>query len=75
MNIAVVFPGQGSQYVGMLAGYVDDWPVVLDTFKEASDVLGYDLWDVVSNGPEEKLIKLNLRNLPCWLQISPSCVL
>ncbi len=55
MNIAVVFPGQGSQYVGMLADYVADWPQVLDTFKEASDVLGYDLWDIVSNGPEEKL--------------------
>ena len=55
MNIAVLFPGQGSQSVGMLAGYTEDWPQVLDTFKEASDVLGYDLWDIVSNGPEEKL--------------------
>ena len=55
MNIAVLFPGQGSQSVGMLAGYTEDWPQVIDTFKEASDVLGYDLWDIVSNGPEEKL--------------------
>lgn len=55
MNIAVVFPGQGSQSVGMLAAYTEDWPQILDTFKEASDVLGYDLWDIVSNGPEEKL--------------------
>ena len=55
MNIAVVFPGQGSQSVGMLSGYTENWPQILDTFKEASDVLGYDLWDIVSNGPVEKL--------------------
>ncbi len=55
MNIAVLFPGQGSQSVGMLSAYTEDWPQVVDTFKEASDVLGYDLWDVVSNGPVEKL--------------------
>lgn len=55
MNIAVVFPGQGSQSVGMLAAYTEDWPQIIDTFKEASDILGYDLWDIVSNGPVEKL--------------------
>ena len=55
MNIAVIFPGQGSQSVGMLAAYTEDWPQIIDTFNEASDVLGYDLWDIVSNGPEEKL--------------------
>jgi [acyl-carrier-protein] S-malonyltransferase len=55
MNIAVVFPGQGSQSVGMLAEYADETPIVLDTFKEASEALGYDLWDIVSNGPIEKL--------------------
>ena len=55
MNIAVVFPGQGSQSVGMLAGYTEDWPQIIETFNEASDVLGYDLWNIVSNGPEEKL--------------------
>ena len=55
MNIAVVFPGQGSQSVGMLSEYTESWPQIIDTFKEASDVLGYDLWDIVSNGPIEKL--------------------
>ena len=54
-NIAVVFPGQGSQSVGMLQQYRDDWPQVEQTFGQASEVLGYDLWDIVSNGPEEKL--------------------
>lgn len=55
MNIAVVFPGQGSQSVGMLSEYTQDWPQIIDTFKEASEVLGYDLWEIVSNGPVEKL--------------------
>lgn len=55
MNISVVFPGQGSQSVGMLSDYTEDWPVVKQTFEQASNVLGYDLWDIVSNGPEEKL--------------------
>lgn len=55
MNIAVVFPGQGSQSVGMLSEYTENWPQIIETFKEASDVLGYDLWDIVSNGPVEKL--------------------
>ena len=54
-NIAVVFPGQGSQSVGMLQQYRDDWPEIEQTFGQASEVLGYDLWDVVSYGPEEKL--------------------
>lgn len=55
MNIAVVFPGQGSQSVGMLDAYATDWPIVTETFAQASDVLGYDLWEIVSQGPEEKL--------------------
>jgi len=55
MNIAVVFPGQGSQSIGMLSDYTENWPQIIDTFKEASDALGYDLWDIVSNGPVEKL--------------------
>jgi [acyl-carrier-protein] S-malonyltransferase len=55
MNIAVVFPGQGSQSIGMLDGYAVDWPVVSETFAQASAVLGYDLWEVVSKGPEERL--------------------
>lgn len=54
-NIAVVFPGQGSQSVGMLKDYAQEWSQVEDTFRQASEVLGYDLWDIVSNGPEDKL--------------------
>lgn len=54
-NIAVVFPGQGSQSIGMLKDYAEEWEQVQQTFQQASEVLGYDLWDIVSNGPEEKL--------------------
>lgn len=55
MNIAVVFPGQGSQSIGMLNEYAQNWTEVEDTFREASESLGYDLWGIVCNGPEEKL--------------------
>jgi [acyl-carrier-protein] S-malonyltransferase len=55
MNIACVFPGQGSQSVGMLAGLAARSPLIRATFDEASAVLGYDLWQVVQQGPEERL--------------------
>ena len=43
-KFAMVFPGQGSQTVGMLAELAGDYPIVQETFKQASEVLGYDLW-------------------------------
>lgn len=55
MTIAVVFPGQGSQSIGMLGELSQDYPEVKDTFQEASDVLAKDLWDVAQNGPEEEM--------------------
>jgi len=55
MNIAVVFPGQGSQSIGMLADYAQAWPQVKETFQEASDAINIDLWDIASNGPAEKI--------------------
>jgi [acyl-carrier-protein] S-malonyltransferase len=51
----MVFPGQGSQSQGMLAELAAQHEEVTATFKEAADVLGYDLWDLVQNGPVEKL--------------------
>lgn len=54
-KLAVVFPGQGSQKVGMLADLVVQYPSLLETFTEASEVLGYDLWQLVQQGPAEKL--------------------
>lgn len=55
MALALVFPGQGSQSTGMLAALAAVEPVVRRTFDEASGVLGYDLWDLVQTGPEERL--------------------
>ena len=55
MKIAFVFPGQGSQSVGMLAALAVSDPAVPETFAEASQVLGYDLWQLVCGGPEETL--------------------
>ncbi len=55
MTLAVVFPGQGSQSVGMLAELAAAFPSVQATFAEASEVLGYDLWALVQGGPGETL--------------------
>jgi len=52
INLAFVFPGQGSQKMGMLQ---DAREASADLFAEASSVLGYDLWDLVENGPEDQL--------------------
>lgn len=54
-NIAFVFPGQGSQTVGMLSDLANTQPEVAQTFAQASDVLGYDLWSLVQDGPAETL--------------------
>ncbi|CAE1145166.1 ACP S-malonyltransferase [Serratia rhizosphaerae] len=56
-QFAFVFPGQGSQTVGMLAELAAEFPVVEQTFSEASAALGYDLWQLVQQGPAEELNK------------------
>lgn len=55
MKSAFIFPGQGSQSVGMLNAASDHWPIIERTFSEASQVLGYDLWRLCQNGPAEEL--------------------
>jgi len=55
MNFAFVFPGQNSQSVGMLAELAATDPIVQATFEDASAVLGYDLWELIQQGPEERL--------------------
>jgi [acyl-carrier-protein] S-malonyltransferase len=55
LTIAMVFPGQGSQSQGMQADLAAAFPVVGETYAEASEVLGYDLWDLVQAGPAERL--------------------
>ena len=54
-NIAFVFPGQGSQSVGMLGELAAEHAIVRETFDEASDALGTDLWTLVSTGPKDLL--------------------
>jgi len=54
-NSAFIFPGQGSQAIGMLADLASEHQIVADTFSQASDVLGYDLWELVQQGPVETL--------------------
>lgn len=55
MKSAFVFPGQGSQSVGMLADLASEFSLVGETFQQASDALGYDLWKLTQEGPEEQL--------------------
>jgi [acyl-carrier-protein] S-malonyltransferase len=54
-QLAFVFPGQGSQAVGMLSALAQDFDIVTATFAQASERLGYDLWDITQNGPETDL--------------------
>jgi [acyl-carrier-protein] S-malonyltransferase len=60
MSLGFVFPGQGSQSVGMLAELSSSFGEVGETFGQASDALGYDLWQVVSDGPAEELNKTHV---------------
>ncbi|HSD36139.1 MAG TPA: ACP S-malonyltransferase [Rhodocyclaceae bacterium] len=53
-KFAAVFPGQGSQSVGMMAPY-GDLPALRETFAEASDALGQDLWQLLADGPAETI--------------------
>src|SRR5689334_4248161 len=54
-TIAFVFPGQGSQSIGMADGIIRDFPDARQYFDDASVVLGYNLWDLIHNGPVEEL--------------------
>lgn len=65
-TLGMVFPGQGSQSVGMLAELAKLHAAVTDTFGEASDVLGYDLWMLAQDGPAETL-NLTDRTQPAML--------
>ncbi|WP_241569027.1 ACP S-malonyltransferase [Rosenbergiella collisarenosi] len=56
-QFAFVFPGQGSQTVGMLADLAAEHPIIEVTFAQASQALGYDLWQLVQQGPAEELNK------------------
>lgn len=66
---AIVFPGQGSQSLGMLADIAEKFDVVEQTFAQASQVLGYDLWALVQNGPADDLNRTD-RTQPALLAAS-----
>lgn len=68
-KLAIVFPGQGSQSVGMLSELHQQYDVVKNTFAEASAALGYDLWALVANGPEADLNETH-RTQPALLTAS-----
>ncbi len=79
-KIAVVFPGQGSQSVGMLADLYQYYPVVRDTFTHANDVLGFNLWDLIHNGPADELNKtintqpaMLVAGVACWRALQERC--
>jgi len=68
-NLAFVFPGQGSQKIGMLAELAAQHPVIENTFSEASDVLGYDMWGLLQHGAQEE-INLTQKTQPILLTAS-----
>jgi [acyl-carrier-protein] S-malonyltransferase len=67
-HLAFIFPGQGSQSVGMIEEFTDD-VIVKQTFEEASDALGYDLWQLISQGPAESLNETH-RTQPALMAVS-----
>jgi [acyl-carrier-protein] S-malonyltransferase len=60
MKFACVFPGQGSQSIGMMSELSEQYPEIIDLFSTASKVLGYDLWKLVTEGPIEELNKTEI---------------
>jgi [acyl-carrier-protein] S-malonyltransferase len=69
---AIVFPGQGSQSVGMMTNWGDYQSLVTDVYAEASEALGYDLWQVVCEGPEERLNRTEITQ-PAMLCAGVAC--
>lgn len=72
MNLAIVFPGQGSQSVGMMSAMAERFPAVATLYGRASEVLAYDLWNVVCNGPLEQLNQTHVTQ-PAMLVAGVAC--
>jgi len=60
MGLGFVFPGQGSQSVGMLGDLVERFPRVRETFMEAGDAIARPLWQIVAEGPETELVRTEI---------------
>lgn len=60
MKLGFIFPGQGSQSIGMLGALAQDYPLVEQTFAEASDALGRDLWKLAAEGPADELNRTDI---------------
>ena len=72
MSFAFIFPGQGSQSIGMLSELAENNSIVIDTFAESSAVLGYDLWALIQDGPAEDLNQTD-RTQPAMLTAGVAC--
>ncbi|MFW8589570.1 ACP S-malonyltransferase [Glaciecola sp. 2405UD65-10] len=72
-KIACVFPGQGSQSLGMLKDLAENFPSVNVCFEESSDALGYDLWKICQQGPESSLNQTEITQ-PALLTASIACL-
>ncbi|RLA47925.1 MAG: [acyl-carrier-protein] S-malonyltransferase [Gammaproteobacteria bacterium] len=70
-KLAFVFPGQGSQKIGMLAEIASEYSIVAETFAEAAEVLGYDAWDMLQNGEQDDINQTE-RTQPILLTASVS---
>ncbi|CAA0093937.1 Malonyl CoA-acyl carrier protein transacylase [BD1-7 clade bacterium] len=68
-SLAFVFPGQGSQKIGMLSDAAEAFPIIKDVFAEASDALDYDMWDLIQNG-EQDAINLTEKTQPILMTSS-----
>lgn len=71
-KVAFVFPGQGSQTVGMCKAFYDAYPVVREIFEEADDALGYSISKMCFEGPEDQL-RLTANTQPAILTVSTAC--
>ncbi|QJC37206.1 acyltransferase domain-containing protein [Enterobacteriaceae endosymbiont of Donacia thalassina] len=54
-KFAAIFPGQGTQFIGMISSLYIKYKIIRETFCSASEILGYDLWNLIKNGPLKKL--------------------
>ncbi|MGY0398718.1 MAG: ACP S-malonyltransferase [Ostreibacterium sp.] len=71
-KIAIVFPGQGSQSIGMTAELYEQFSIVRETYVEASEVLGFDLWHLIANGSVEDLNQ-TVNTQPAMLAAGVAC--